>query len=389
MSIKKKITALFLISLVLMLILTFWIEKLNETKNQKIIISRYMTAAKELIPAIVNNDKRELFKKLKELDLSLIDSDFKTQIFQKPFTFGKITVSKKDEKYYLTISYLDEKLSFYDKSQEIFQEEKLITYILLFFDILILFAIYFIILKIVSPIKELSVTMDRFSKGDYNIRMDIKGDEEIKVAATSFNNMAKTLQKSIEDRENLLKYIGHELKTPLAKAKFALEMKDYSLLEKNIKDIDKFVSEILNMHLLTTQNLKKSRFKAQTLITEALGKLYISEEENVEIELEDFFIEADIHYMSIALKNLIDNALKYTQKTPIKIVAKDNKIEVISYGERLKKDFSFYLEPFKKEASSGYGLGLSIVNIIVKKHGFSLFYRYLAGKNIFGINFNG
>ncbi|WP_187647602.1 HAMP domain-containing protein [Nitrosophilus labii] len=389
MSIKTKITALFLISLVLMLTLSFWIEKLNETKNQKLIISKYILAAKELIPIIANNDKKLLEKKLKELELYTVKNGFKTIIFQKPFTFGRVSISKKDGKYYLTIKYLDEKMSFYDKSQDIFLEEKLITNILLFFDILILFTIYFIILKIVSPIKELSVKMERFSKGDYDIRMDIKGDEEIKVAATSFNNMAKTLQKSIEDRENLLKYIGHELKTPLAKAKFAFEMKDYSLLEKNIKDIDMFVSEILNMHLLTTQNLKKSRFKAQTLITEALGKLYISEEENVQIELEDFLVEADIHYMSIALKNLIDNALKYTQKTPIKIVAKDNKIEVISYGERLKKDFSFYLEPFKKEASSGYGLGLSIVDIIVKKHGFSLFYRYLDGKNIFGINFNG
>ena len=384
---KKNITILFLVSLVLMLTLSFWIDKINEAKNQKLIISKYISVAKELIPSIANSDKRVLLKKLKELELILTDDEFETQIYQKVFTFGKIFIFKKGKKYYLTIKYLNEKFSFYDKSQNIFHEEMLITNFLLLFDILILFAIYFITLKIVSPIKELSVKMDRFSKGDYDIRMEIKGDEEIKVVKTSFNNMAKALQRSIEDRENLLKYIGHELKTPLAKAEFALEMKDLNLLQKNIKDIEIFVSEILNMHLLTTQNLKKSKFKAQTLIAEALGKLYIEDEKNIQIELKDFFIETDLHYMSIALKNLIDNALKYTKKLPIKIDARDGKIEVVSYGERLKKDFNFYIEPFKKESSNGHGLGLSIVDLILKKHGFSLFYRYDNEKNIFAINF--
>ncbi len=387
MSIKRKITILFFISLILMLILSFWVERLNDSKNRKLIISKYITATKELMPIVANGDKKILSKKLEELKLNLSSNTLGVTIFQKPLTFGSISIIKKDGGYYLTINYLDEKFNFYDNTQELFKEEKFITRALLLFDILILFLIYVIILKIVSPIKELSKKMDSFSKGDYTIRVNVNGDKEIKVANRSFNNMAESLQRSIEDRENLLKYIGHELKTPLAKAKFALEKRDLKLLEKNIKDIDIFVSEVLNMNLLTTQNLNITKFKAQTVIIEALDKLYISDEESIQVELNDFFIEADIHYISTALKNLIDNALKYTQKLPILIVAKENRIEVISYGDRLKQEFNYYIEPFIKENSNGHGLGLSIVELITKKHGFSLLYKHQEGKNIFIIDF--
>ena len=384
---KKKITVLFLGSLFLMVALSFWIEKVNKEKNQKIIISKYITLSKELVPIIANSDKRVLLKKLGEFGVELSYQKLKNKIYQKEFTFGSINIFKKDIKYYLTIKYLNEEFTFYDSSQDIFFKERFITYLLLLFDILILFIIYLITLKILSPIKELSIKMDSFSKGDYDIRMKYDGDKEIKVVANSFNNLAKELKKSIEDRENLLKFIGHEIKTPLTKAKFALEKKDITLLKKNIKDIDIYVSEILNMHLLTTQNLKITKFKVETLIAEALEKLYIEDEEKIQITSKDFFINADMYYMSIALKNLIDNALKYSQKLPIKIVAKDAKIEVISYGYGLKKDFSYYLEPFKKENSNGHGLGLSIVDLIIKRHGFLFSYNFEDGKNIFFIKF--
>ncbi len=217
--------------------------------------------------------------------------------------------------------------------------------------------------------------------------MELRGDEEIRVAADSFNKMAESLQKGIEDRENFLKYAGHELKTPLAKAKFALEMRDFDMLKKSINDMDSLVKEILDMHLLSGGNLNREFFGIQTLITESLAKLYISEEENIEIEFENFSVYGDVYYMSTALKNLIDNALKYTERFPVKIVAKDFKIDVVSYGKELKRDFNSYKVPFKKEDSKGYGLGLSIVETIVKKHGFSFLYEHKEGKNVFSIKF--
>ncbi len=374
-------------SLIVMLSIGLWIEYINEQKNQQLLTAKYLSAAKELIPIIANSDQKALSKKLQKLQLIPLQIPPSPPIYERPFTFGKIAIVKSDHAYYLIINYLDETLALYDKSQKIFAKQRFITYIMLIVDVIILIAIYLAILKIVSPIKELSKKMERFAKGAYETRMHIVGDKELQIAAKSFNNLAESLQNSIQERENLLKFIGHELKTPLAKAKFALERKDIATLTKNIKDLERLVNEILHMHLLSTQTLNIKRFKAQTLIAEALNRLYIENEEDIEIEIEDFSIEADLYYMSIALKNLIDNALKYTEKLPIKIITKNSTIEVISYGRKLKKNFNFYIEPFQKENSKGYGLGLSIVDLIIKKHDFSFIYVYKDGKNIFIINF--
>ncbi len=127
---------------------------------------------------------------------------------------------------------------------------------------------------------------------------------------------------------------------------------------------------------------------AHTLIVEALNRVKIFDEDSIEIALlEDFQIEGDLYYLSIAVKNLIDNAIKYTVQFPIKIVILYCEIHIISYGNMLKESLDFYLKPFNKESKSGLGLGLSLVELILKEHSFYLDYKHQNGENIFIINF--
>lgn len=121
---------------------------------------------------------------------------------------------------------------------------------------------------------------------------------------------------------------------------------------------------------------------------ESLGKLYLEDESKVDIEIfEDFKIEADLDYLSIALKNLIDNALKYAISFPIIIKVDKNQISILNSGEKLSKEFEYYLKPFTQELiqRDGFGLGLSIVKKILDKHNFQLLYSYENHYNIFKI----
>ena len=388
MSIKKKITILFLLSLLLMLSLGFWLQRVNEQKNRQITISRYINNSKELLPLIFDFDKRALNRKLNEFNYEEAKKPKGEEIFKKGLGLGELAIIKNPKGLFLKINYLDEEHYFFDKNQKIFKQEELVTNLFLIFDIVILIFIYFSILKIISPIKRLSKSMQKFAKGDFNIQVEITGRDEISLLAKSFNKMALDLKNSFEDRENLLRYFGHEIRTPLAKAKYALEAKDLESIKTNLDQIEKFVEDVLNMHLITSKNLQTKRFLASTLVVEALNKSDIKNENDIEIELtKEFQIQGDLHYLGIALKNLIENALKYSTKFPIKIEIKENEIAVISYGEKLKEGLNHYLKPFNKNSSKGLGLGLSLTHLILKKHGFYLDYFHQNKQNIFKILF--
>ena len=104
---------------------------------------------------------------------------------------------------------------------------------------------------------------------------------------------------------------------------------------------------------------------------------------------ENFKIQGDLYYLSIAIKNLLDNALKYTNHLPIIIEIDKNQISILNKGEKLSKEFEYYLKPFTQELSQrdGFGLGLSIVKKILDKHHFQLLYSYENEFNIFKIQF--
>jgi len=91
--------------------------------------------------------------------------------------------------------------------------------------------------------------------------------------------------------------------------------------------------------------------------------------------------------LSVALKNLIDNAIKFSPNSHAILNANKHRIDIISEGEPLKENLEYYTEPFSQEEkrSDGFGLGLYIVKTIANLHGFKLVYNHNKGKNIFSI----
>jgi len=357
-------------------------------------INNYISDAKVILTYLAKGENRRLQNQLSELGLKRVDKIFyiseESVIFKKSLTYGEIKVIKRDYRYYLYIKYLDNEILVYDKSQEETIKERTFTSLLMILDITLLIVIYLIVLKMISPLKQISQTMRLFSNGDLSVRTDLKIDDEIGEVAKSFNKMAEKLQKTLQSKEELLRDVGHELKTPIAKGKFALEKLEDSRSKETIKkvfeELDRLTTEILQIKLLDEENLNISKFKASTLIAEALSKLF-TKEEDIEVVIDDFTIEADLYYLSIALKNLIENGIKYSSNLPILIEAKSGKITVANKGKKLDKDFEYYLQPFTRNSNDkpGFGLGLNIVKKIVDKHGFLLKYHHYDEKNLFTI----
>jgi len=374
MKLSLKITLLFLVSFGIMLGLGFYLESITKEKNRKLIFHNYILGAKELLPLLVENRKEEIYQKARKLGFKVVGKIEGEEVFKKKILFGKISILQQKEQFFLLLSYLDTSFTFFDTTQSLFKKEFMITRVLVASDVILLTIIYLSVLKLVSPINKLSNSIEEFAKGNYDIKLKPTGGVELEKVANNFNLMAEKIKEGILERENLLRFIGHELKTPLVKANFALEKRDLKTLKKVLEEIRYLTQRILELHTISITNLNFTYISSDTLLLEALQRCHIPQEELIRLESETFTLKGDRELLAIALKNLIENALKYSSSFPIQIVAKEGSVKIINYGEKIS--------PLAKSNKS---FGLLIVKNILQKHNFPLHYSHCEGKNIFTI----
>ena len=396
MSILKKISLLFLISLVLMGVIGSWIDNINSKRIDNLIKEKYLTLLEDIFKNIENKTYiNNLFEKNHLKVLYNYEESSHQILYEQSYTFGKTLLLKEsfEDEFIIKIKYLDEEYILKTADEENLNEKTILNS-LIFLDIFFLLLIFLYILKLLTPLKTITKQITNFANGELSSRINIDSKDEIGILANSFNKMASSLENSIKSREELLRDIGHELRTPIAKGKFAIEkIDDFSqkeLLKKIFIDLETLTNELIELEKLNVNKLNLTTFSVETLVVEALGKLYLEDESKIEINInEDFKINGDLYYLTIALKNLIDNALKYAIEFPVVIKVEKNQISILNKGKELSKELEYYLKPFTQELSQrdGFGLGLSIVKKIIDKHEFQLDYSYKDEFNIFRINF--
>ena len=403
MSIFNKIIVLFIISFSSMIFVANETKKLTEGTIEATLREKYIHVSDDLFVYFTDNDEINLEKKIVELHLKIIKDEEhyikkSDVVYEYNTDLSSIKILKhEDGRYILYMKYLDDDIFVMDIEQSKNLEEREFLKYMIIINIFIVIALFIIFLKMTYPLKEISKTIKKFGNGQHFVRIKTNCKAEIGEVAKTFNSMAEKIEDLITSRQILLRDIGHELKTPIAKSKIALEMIEHSkykkILHKALSQIDGMISELLDIERLNADqsSLNLETFNTETLISESLSKLFIEDETKVEVIIEsNFNINADINYLSIALKNLIDNGLKYSTEKPIYIIAKDGQIFVKSKGKELDKPLEFYCEAFTQGDDSrnqaGYGLGLSLVKRILDKHSFKFSYYYEKEFNIFIIN---
>ena len=72
--------------------------------------------------------------------------------------------------------------------------------------------------------------------------------------------MATKIEEDMKQKDEFLRYIGHELKTPLAKIKFAIEKRDFKT------EIDEYIKQLLFLEFIKTKELKKIDLTSMSLL---------------------------------------------------------------------------------------------------------------------------
>lgn len=257
--------------------------------------------------------------------------------------------------------------------------------------ILVLSISFLLILQRLRPLTRLRKKIAQFGDGNMNISFKTSGKDEIALIATEMENTRVKINTILESRTLFLRNVMHELKTPIAKGTIATQMLDTQ------KQIDRFssifgrleslVGEFALIEEVTSIN-DKSDFKEYRLVDIIDGAMDMAmvEADNVTVDIPTSKkINVNYRLYTTAVKNMIDNAMKYSTDKHITIVMTNDELCFESYGECLRHPLKYYIEPFTKDnpSKNSFGLGLYLVDSILKAHNKVLAHEYHNGVNRF------
>jgi len=410
-SLFAKVTLLFLTAIFFLSFIAYDVIKQNAVRLETLTTKRYIQLASAIKKNIIEEDVEEIERELKTNSLELLcfsgqcDVNLTAMQLVGAVTrnFDTVEIYKDEEAHtFIRIGVLGRQLIIKDNllRQGFFERNGVL---LLFTGAIISnVLLYLVVMNLFSPIRRLKARMEDFGRGDLSARAKVSDDGEIGELAGQFNAVADNMQTLLKekeelllDKEELLANISHELRTPIMKIKLALGFVDASKYKESIQRAVESMDSLTTM-LLQNEEMSFSSLKIETQkISELYKKTLSSMADNAEckdVGTEDFEVEVDVRYFTMALKNLLENAIKYSSDKTALFEAKDGVVTVSNVGEKLEKDISYYLGAFTKgdkaRLSGGYGLGLSIVSKILKKHSLELEYSYEDGLNRFFIDFN-
>ena len=265
--------------------------------------------------------------------------------------------------------------------------------IFVFVSLLIVITILYInTLKKLLPLKELKDKVINF--GDEKFDFDLSNSsskDEVTLLANEFKKSAQKLKNIKESRNIFIRNIMHELKTPITKGKFLLQLEksdeNIEKLKMVFNRLESLINEFATIEELISQNrvLEKKSYFLEDLLDNAKDILMI-DDNCVKNSYENIKLNVNFKLFSIAIKNLIDNAIKYSNDKKVEVLTQNEDILFVNSGKKLEGDFEKYLEPFySKSSNESFGLGLYIVFNILKANGYNLLYKYEDSKNIFTI----
>jgi signal transduction histidine kinase len=254
---------------------------------------------------------------------------------------------------------------------------------------LILGGSYLVVRWLFRPLYWLNNGVQEIARGNFAYEAPVRSDDELGRLTASFNHMTTRVRQMVQAREQLLLDVSHELRSPLTRMKVALEfVKEPPVreqLQRDIRELETMVTELLDAERLSSTHggLMKAEVDLVRLVRDVVD-MYQGRQPGVQLVSAPATLRLPIDpdRLRIALRNVIDNALKASPATslPVEIrVQRDTSVVRVSirdYGPGIAaEDLTRVFEPFYRVDKSrgrdtgGYGLGLSLTKKIMLAHG--------------------
>lgn len=398
-SIFITITFIFGLALVSIFLAFLWLMGFDKQNYTRELNNKYSNVARTnllYMGGIIN--KAQYDRQLSNIDMPEITAkNEKEEILKNAAVLEEISsdlgssaILLYDKHHYLKIEHLDELKLLMDKEFQPYRYE-VIKAVFLVVAVILLAAYIFVIYKI-KPLRKLKRQIVKFANGELDGVQNVgNGKDEISEVSEAFYEAVCQIKALNDSRHLFLRNIMHELKTPITKGLIAAQMIEKSKNQERLISVfhklENLINELAAIEQITSKIglTNKTPCLMRDLIDEAIDIAMIEKEHVGISELDEVRVMVDFKLFSVAIKNMIDNGIKYSTDKHINIMVSKDHMKFITQGEKLKNDLDFYIQPFIKgeDAQKSFGLGLYIVSNILEAHGLKFGYEYKNGMNVF------
>jgi signal transduction histidine kinase len=246
--------------------------------------------------------------------------------------------------------------------------------------------------RLTQRLERLQVSVEALGAGDLKARVDEKGADEVARLAQSFNQAAARIEALVASQKALLANASHELRSPLARIRMAVELATQPScpdrceqrrknigeeLRKNILELDELIDEIL----LASRLEANASNPVMTLEEIDLTALVAEECARAGAEFSGIQVElrGDSRLLHRLVRNLLENGRRHGGGSPIEVAltrpdAKAARLDVCDRGSGIPDELRerifepFFRAPGTRESDGGVGLGLALVRSIAEHH---------------------
>ncbi|MBN2799872.1 MAG: HAMP domain-containing protein [Deltaproteobacteria bacterium] len=255
-------------------------------------------------------------------------------------------------------------------------------------------AVYWTMHPLSAQLQNLTDATRHFGEGDMSARASVPARAAAGELAASFNRMARQVQEEVTGREELLQAISHELRTPVARLRFAVELlvvaealeereRRADAIERDLDDLNELIGELLLFGSLRDEMrsmmLEHACFDDMAEEARADGHAINPSVWITVHPAPELTVLVDRRLFVRALSNLVRNGARYTS-TQLEIRAESRTAEVLIWVDDdgpgvPEEDRERVFEPMvrldaaRSRNTGGVGLGLSLVSRIIRAHG--------------------